>query len=90
MEQVAVNEKFEENMIKEKCAKEELTILASNLHHLVSTNCQPGIYKAPYAKQQPKVFDIDLEVHLKTAYRMKSKKKKSNDGFRVRSTSYYK
>jgi len=40
----------------------------SKLHHLLSTQCQPGIYNPRLDDAfKPKVFNIPVEEHLKQA-----------------------
>lgn len=68
----------------------EFTKLASNLHHLASTKIQPGIYKPPFAPAPPKVFDVEVETHIKEAFHTQYKWKpptsatmRSNSGGRA-------
>jgi formyltetrahydrofolate synthetase len=68
LEEIAQKEKEDEKIRNEQAAKEEFVKLASNLHHLTSTKTQPGIFKPPFAKENPKAFDIEVETHLKIAF----------------------
>lgn len=47
-------------------AKAEFEAVTQNLHHLVSTSAQPGIYNTPYMTEQPTAMGLPLEHHLRT------------------------
>ena len=48
--------------------QEEFTRVTQNLHHLVSTKAQPGIYNNPYvpADQVPTAYGVPFESHLRS------------------------
>ncbi|CAD8202932.1 unnamed protein product [Paramecium pentaurelia] len=94
----AEQEKEEEKIRHEQAAKQEFMKLAINLHHLTSTKSQPGIYKPPFAKENPKAFDIEVETQLKIAFQTnvqwKTQKRSgsaqravTSQGFRIRPQS---
>ncbi|CAD8178986.1 unnamed protein product [Paramecium octaurelia] len=94
----AEQEKEEEKIRHEQAAKQEFMKLATNLHHLTSTKSQPGIYKPPFAKENPKAFDIEVETQLKIAFQTntqwKTQKRSgsaqralTSQGFRIRPQS---
>jgi hypothetical protein len=45
--------------------------IASNLHHLVSTNAIPGVYNPPHLSEEhkPQIYNSDIETHLKSAFK---------------------
>ena len=43
--------------------------MASNLHHLASTKITPGVYNPPYSSLKPQAFNVDIETHLKSAFK---------------------
>ena len=47
----------------------ELTKVAGNVHHLVSTKTIPGIYNPPFVREPQKIFNVDVETHLKTTFK---------------------
>ncbi|CAK84735.1 unnamed protein product (macronuclear) [Paramecium tetraurelia] len=94
----AEQEKEEEKIRHEQAAKQEFMKLATNLHHLTSTKSQPGIFKPPFAKENPKAFDIEVETQLKIAFQTnvqwKTQKRSgsaqravTSQGFRIRPQS---
>ena len=51
---------------REESARSEFTRVTENLHHLLSTKCQPGIYNSPYLQGDvPTAFNIPVEDHLR-------------------------
>ena len=51
---------------QEERAREEFSRVTENLHHLLSTKCQPGIYNSPYLQGDvPTAFNIPVEDHLR-------------------------
>ena len=52
-------------------ARLELTKVAANVHHLVSTKAIPGIYNPPYVRDdmKPQIFNVDVETHLKSTFK---------------------
>ncbi|KAM3141823.1 hypothetical protein pb186bvf_006145 [Paramecium bursaria] len=91
LRQVAEIEKQQEIIRKEQQAREEFSQLATNLHHLSSTNAQPGIYRPPYA-QIPKAFDVDVETHLRVAFKTNYNNfsKGRSNSFRIKRPQSYK
>ncbi|CAD8125661.1 unnamed protein product [Paramecium sonneborni] len=98
LRQKGEQEREEEKIRNEQAAKQEFMKLATNLHHLTSTKSQPGIYKPPFAKENPKAFDIEVETQLKIAFQTnvqwKSQKRSgsaqralTSQGFRIRPQS---
>lgn len=49
----------------ESTKKETFGKLAGQLHHLVSTHAQPGVYNPPYSEAVPTAFNIPIEQHLR-------------------------
>jgi len=39
--------------------------LASQLHHLISTQTTPGVYNPPYSESVPTAFNVPIEQHLR-------------------------
>ena len=53
--------------LREESAREEFSRVTENLHHLLSTKCQPGIYNSPYLQGDvPTAFNVPVEDHLIT------------------------
>ena len=50
---------------EERKKKETFGELASQLHHLVSTQTIPGVYNPPYSEAVPTAFNIPIEQHLR-------------------------
>jgi hypothetical protein len=60
-------------------AREEFSRVTENLHHLLSTKCQPGIYNSPYLQGDvPTAFDIPVEEHLRIGASTYLKKRQYN------------
>ncbi|CAD7954462.1 unnamed protein product [Amoebophrya sp. A120] len=60
------NEKQAEHQKKmEEDRKTTFNKLASQLHHLVSTQKIPGVYNPPYSEALPTAFNIPIEQHLR-------------------------
>jgi hypothetical protein len=47
-------------------------MIASNLHHLVSTKNIPGVYNPPYMPKEfkPQINNVDIETHLKSVFKV--------------------
>lgn len=54
---------------KEEMARAEFAMITGNLHHLISTKIQPGIYNSPYIAVKPQAFNVDIETHLQTSFK---------------------
>ena len=54
---------------KEEMARAEFAMITGNLHHLMSTKIQPGVYNSPYIAVKPQVFNVDIETHLQTSFK---------------------
>ena len=67
-EQAKINE-IECQKAKEEMARAEFAMITGNLHHLLSTKMQPGVYNSPYIALKPQVFNVDIETHLKTSFK---------------------
>ena len=46
-------------------SKSQFSYLASQLHHLVSTQMIPGVYNPPYSDAVPTAFGVPIEQHLR-------------------------
>ena len=64
-------QEVEEQKWKEDVARLELSKVAQNVHHLVSTWAIPGIYNPPYIRDdmKPQIFNVDVETHLWTTFK---------------------
>jgi hypothetical protein len=62
--------------------------IASNLHHLVSTNSIPGVYNPPNLSEEykPQIYNSDIETHLKSAF--KSNFRKSSVSKKINTNNY--
>ena len=62
---------IEEQKRKEEIARMELTKVASNVHHLCSTQAIPGVFNSPYINEEmkPQIFNVDVETHLKSTFK---------------------
>eukprot|EP00826_Nyctotherus_ovalis_P058887 TRINITY_DN8142_c0_g1_i11.p2 TRINITY_DN8142_c0_g1~~TRINITY_DN8142_c0_g1_i11.p2 ORF type:complete len:113 (+),score=52.29 TRINITY_DN8142_c0_g1_i11:671-1009(+) len=50
-------------------ARAEFAMITGNLHHLLSTKIQPGVYNSPYIAVKPQAFNVDIETHLQTSFK---------------------
>jgi hypothetical protein len=65
---------------QEDRAREEFSRVTENLHHLLSTKCQPGIYNSPYLQGDvPTAFNIPVEDHLRMGISQHLSKKRALD-----------
>lgn len=57
---------MEESKRREDVARLEMSKVAGNVHHLVSTKAIPGIYNSPFVRDgmRPQIFNVDVETHL--------------------------
>jgi hypothetical protein len=70
---------------REESAREEFSKVTENLHHLLSTKCQPGIYNSPYLQGDvPTAFNIPVEDHLRHGVKTYLRKTGSIGGMRSR------
>ena len=73
---------------QEDKAREEFSRVTENLHHLLSTKCQPGIYNSPYLQGDvPTAFNIPVEDHLRIGAATQLKKRQMNTRGSSRSMS---
>lgn len=73
---------------QEDQAREEFSRVTENLHHLLSTKCQPGIYNSPYLQGDvPTAFNIPVEDHLRIGAATQLKKRQSTMNTRGSSRS---
>jgi hypothetical protein len=61
---------FEEQKRQEQTARTEFAELAGNLHHLVSTKAIPGVYNPPFVNVKPQAFNVEVEQHLKSTFKV--------------------
>ena len=67
--------------MQEEQAREEFQRVTENLHHLLSTKCQPGIYNSPYLQGEvPTAFNIPVEDHLRMGVSQHLKRRGSSGG----------
>jgi hypothetical protein len=71
---------FETERKKEEEQKKYFNKIASNLHHLVSTNSIPGVYNPRFVSEEakPQVYNADIETHLKAVFKNNLKSKTNN------------
>ena len=72
--QIELKEQADQNEIEykkfnENAARAEFSMIAKNLHHLISTQVQSGVYNSPYTKNKPRAFNVDVETHLKSSFK---------------------
>lgn len=67
LRQNEIRELNQKKSMEETFAKEEFLRIASNLHHLSSTQIQPGVYNKPLSRTDT-VFDLPVEIHLKKVF----------------------
>jgi hypothetical protein len=62
---------------KEEESRKQFNDIASNLHHLISTNTIPGVYNTPLLPEElkPQVYNADIETHLKSVFKNNLRKK---------------
>jgi hypothetical protein len=60
----------EEQKRQEQTARTEFAELAGNLHHLVSTKAIPGVYNPPFVNIKPQAFNVEVEQHLKSTFKV--------------------
>ncbi len=65
---------------KEEDQRKAFNIVASNLHHLVSTKTIPGVYNTPNIPEEakPQAYNSDIETHLKVIFKNNLKKTNSS------------
>jgi hypothetical protein len=61
---------LEEQKRQEQTARTEFAELAGNLHHLVSTKAIPGVYNPPFVALKPQAFNVEVEQHLKSTFKV--------------------
>ena len=69
MEEQAKASNIDYQKSKEEMARAEFTMITGNLHHLMSTKTQAGIYNSPYTASKPQAFNVDIETHLQTSFK---------------------
>jgi len=69
MEEQSKSSNIEYQKSKEEMARAEFTMITSNLHHLMSTKTQAGVFNSPYAAAKPQAFNVDIETHLQTSFK---------------------
>jgi len=69
IENQARSSEIECEKAREEMARAEFAMITGNLHHLISTKIQPGIYNSPYIAVKPQAFNVDIETHLHTSFK---------------------
>lgn len=71
---------YHQERMKEEDQRKQFTMVAANLHHLVSTKTIPGVYNSPFVPEEtkPQVYNSDIETHLKAVFKNNLNKTQGN------------
>ena len=85
LEEHSKTQQLEEEKRQAAAARVEFETITKNLHHLVSTKSQPGIYNSPYYQDSiPTAYNQPIETHLEQQSRRHARRRISPGKVRAR------